>query len=108
MTASRFIAVRLRPSTFATVERIGAACWLSPAELCAGVVAAFLESSVPNEAQRIPMPPGKDLFVVVPLQVWRDAKRISDRLDITIGQLARLAIETWATNARAYERRLAC
>lgn len=104
---ARFIPVRLRASTRATVERVAALCWLSPSDLCAGVIATYLDRSLPHHADRWPMPDGEDLNLVLPVTVFRAAKAASDRLDITIGQLARFAIEAWAMSARTYERRLA-
>lgn len=101
---SRHVRVRLRPETYMLVERAAASGWKSLDALCRTSVRAHLLGGHRTPPGRVPMPIGIDIDLEFPDDLWNEAKNAAKAADMTVGQLARHAIELWARTAASVHR----
>lgn len=100
----RQVPVRLRRATMHVLNIVAAERWEPVAVVCRDALAMHLRMETPVRIGRVPMPLGDDVTVPIPQELWLEAKRFADRADITIGQLCRLAAESYARSWPASRR----
>jgi hypothetical protein len=93
--STRMVRVRLRRATAFALERLAAEQWIPLGRVCQRALEVHLLSGASVAWGRVPMPDGVDVPVPVPPELWSEAKRAADAADITIGQLCRLAAESY-------------
>jgi hypothetical protein len=101
---TRPVQVRLRPSTTHALRELAAERWETIADLVSTALATCLRVETPVRLGRVPMPAGDDVVVPMSPEHWLAAKKFADRADITIGQLCRLAAESYVREWPAMRR----
>ncbi len=94
---SRLVLVRLRHETMPALRKQAGLRWTSIERICVEAVTSHLASyDVALPPLRCALPPGIDLTLLMPNDLWQRARRVANPTDLTIGQLCRFAVERFA------------